>query len=228
MIYRDLPASQRSLPNAYRLGTGDPTKEKVSGQWRRWADTYGWQVRAAAYDQHLDAVRRTAAETVIAEVEAQRVRQIEMSAQATLKEIASLAHSNIADVMTWDEQGNVTMKPLSDLPSHVTAAIAKVKVAHDKQGNPTLEVEMHPKVRPLDLLGQHYSLWDSEKKQQEKAATNTFLELLNAVKSGEFKEAIKQLGFENASVLNPPPGITIELEAALIPPQMEEMEEGDV
>src|SRR4029077_16923878 len=69
LIYRDLPASQRSLPNAYRAGTGDPTKEKVSGQWRRWAETYAWQTRAAAYDQHLDALRRAAAEKTITEVE---------------------------------------------------------------------------------------------------------------------------------------------------------------
>ena len=124
--------------------------------------------------------------------------------------------------MTWDEQGDVTMKPSSALPPHVTGAISKFKKSYDKRGNPTIEVEMHPKVRPLDLMGQHYSLWDSEKQQQEKAATNTFLELLNAVKSGQFTNLFPE---HMLSIDHPPPGVVIETEVALIPPQIDKIKE---
>jgi hypothetical protein len=36
---------------------GDPTKAKVSGQWRRWAEKYQWLARVFAYDRYLDEVR---------------------------------------------------------------------------------------------------------------------------------------------------------------------------
>src|ERR1051325_10519812 len=52
-IYRDLPAAQRSLPNAYRIGMADPSKKKISGQWRHWSERYHWTERALAYDRHL-------------------------------------------------------------------------------------------------------------------------------------------------------------------------------
>jgi hypothetical protein len=119
--------------------------------------------------------------------------------------------------MTWDQEGNVKIKPSSELPSHVTAAVSKIASMQTKHGT-TVSVEMHPKVQPLNLLGQHFSLWDSEKKQQEKAATNTFLELLARIKSGKFDDFVEKM---QPSLLNPPPGIVIAREVDLIPPHQD-------
>ncbi len=219
VTYRDMLPAQRSLPVAYRLFMGDPTKAKVSGQWRSWAEKYQWLERVLAYDRYLDAIRRTATETVVAEIEAKRIRQIEISAKAALEETAALAYSNIADVLEWDEEGNVTIKPLKDLPPHVTAAIAKMRVVYDKNGNPNLTLEMHPKVRPLDLLGQHFALWEGE--QEGKTRNSAFLDLLQMIRSGALDEVVEKL---NPSLRNPPPGIVIETAVPLIPPQIHKEE----
>jgi hypothetical protein len=93
--------------------------------------------------------------------------------------------------MTWDQEGNVKIKPSSELPSHVTAAVSKITSMQTKHGT-TVSVEMHPKVQPLNLLGKHFSLWDSEKKQQERAATNVFLDYC-AMKAGKLNDMVAQM-----------------------------------
>src|SRR5712671_511852 len=71
-LYRDLGPT-RSLDASYRHYKG---KEQATapGTWRQWCSHFAWPRRATAYDDHLDGIRRAAAEKTIAKVEAQRVR----------------------------------------------------------------------------------------------------------------------------------------------------------
>jgi hypothetical protein len=80
-----MPSAQRSLPVAYRLFMGDPTKAKVSGQWRRWAEKYQWLARVFAYDRYLDEVRVRVAAAETKRLAKQHVRQIEISAERRLR-----------------------------------------------------------------------------------------------------------------------------------------------
>lgn len=109
----------------------------------------------------------------------------------------------------------MTLKPSDEIPAHVAAAIQKIQVTHDKNGNPNVTVEMHPKVRALDLLGQHFALWESEKEQQKRQSTNAFLDLLNYIKSPEFAEIAKNS--PPVSLFNPPEGVVIEVKGKKIP-----------
>src|SRR5215831_116166 len=182
LFYRERPAP-RTVVDAYREWSKDPAKKKASGRWAKWCAEHKWVARATAYDLHIDSLRRAAQEKAVTEIHQQRQRELELSNLAVLKETTALAQSSIKDVVEWDETGKITrVVPSKDLPDHVAAAISKISVVHDKQSNPNLTVEMHPKVRPLDLLGQHLSLWEAEKKQAQRAATNAFLEYLNFVK----------------------------------------------
>src|ERR1043166_3761736 len=99
-IYRGTMAP-RQLAIAYRLWKKDP-KARTSGTWQKWALDFNWYERAGAYDKRLDAVRRDVTEKVVAEIQEQHVRQIEISALNTLKENAAIAHSRITDVMSWE------------------------------------------------------------------------------------------------------------------------------
>ncbi len=65
----------------------------------------------------------------------------------------------------------------------MAAAIVKIKTTYDKEGRPRVEVKLHPNVCPLDLLAQHFRLWEKAKEQSQRAATNAFLELLNLITS---------------------------------------------
>jgi hypothetical protein len=63
----------------------DATKQKASGQWRKWSKLYQWIERATAYDGYLDEVRVRAAAAETKRLAKQHVRQIEISAERRLK-----------------------------------------------------------------------------------------------------------------------------------------------
>lgn len=73
------------------------------------------------------------------------------------QELAILASSDITQVMSWDEQGRVSLKDAADVPAHVRRGIKKVKVTPTRMGN-AIEVEMHDKVSALRMLAKHHGL----------------------------------------------------------------------
>jgi hypothetical protein len=73
------------------------------------------------------------------------------------QELATIAASDITEVMSWDEQGRVTLKDAKDVPLHTRKAIKKVKVTPTRMGN-SIEVEMHDKVSALRMLAKHHGL----------------------------------------------------------------------
>lgn len=77
--------------------------------------------------------------------------------EAVKHELATIAASDITEVMSWDEQGRVTLKDAKDVPLSTRRAIKKVKVTPTRMGN-AIEVEMHDKVSALRMLSQHHGL----------------------------------------------------------------------
>src|SRR5690242_6023380 len=147
LIFREMQLP-RSATGAYRIYRKDPSIKLLPGNWQEWSRKWKWGERATAFDKRLDQVRTSVAEKVIEEMTERRYREIEISALNVVKETAALAHVSIKDVMDWDEEGNVTVKSSKEIPDHVAAAIQKIQVTHDKEGNKKVSVEMHPKVRP--------------------------------------------------------------------------------
>ena len=77
--------------------------------------------------------------------------------EAVKQELSTIAASDITQVMSWDEQGRVTLKDAKDVPVHTRKAIKKVKVTPTRMGN-AIEVEMHDKVSALRMLAKHHGL----------------------------------------------------------------------
>ena len=77
--------------------------------------------------------------------------------EAVKQELSTIAASDITQVMSWDEQGRVTLKDAKDVPIHTRKAIKKVKVTPTRMGN-AIEVEMHDKVSALRMLAKHHGL----------------------------------------------------------------------
>ncbi len=81
------------------------------------------------------------------------------------QELATIAASDIADVMSWDEQGRVSLRETADIPLHARKAIKKVKVTPTRMGN-AIEVEMHDKVSALRMLAKHHGLLEQEQRRR--------------------------------------------------------------
>jgi len=86
--------------------------------------------------------------------------------EAVTKELTAIAASELTDVLTWDENGIVTLTGTDQLPDRVKKAIKKVKVTPSKAGT-SIEVEMHDKIAPLRLLAKHTGMLDGVQDQNK-------------------------------------------------------------
>ena len=77
-------------------------------------------------------------------------------------ELMRLGSAKITDVIDWDDQGNVNVKPIEEIPDNALTAIKKIKVTPSAKGD-ILKVEMIDKVRVLQLLAKSAGLLDAEK-----------------------------------------------------------------
>jgi hypothetical protein len=77
--------------------------------------------------------------------------------------LIDIARANLTDVITWDDQGNVKVKPSDQIPNSVAAAIKKIRVTKSKDGDPTLELELHDKVSVLRVLAKSAGLLEPPK-----------------------------------------------------------------
>ncbi len=94
-------------------------------------------------------------------------RRLERSAtilenrEAVAYALLCMANTKITDIMTWDEYGNVKVKPAHQIPETALQAIKNIRVKTDKDGNNTLEIELYDKVGVLRLLAKASGLLDN-------------------------------------------------------------------
>jgi hypothetical protein len=83
---------------------------------------------------------------------------IEQNKEGVAQALLDLASAKLTDVIEWDAEGNVKVRPSADIPDNVAAAIKKVRVSRNKDGDPTLELEMHDKISVLRILAKSAGL----------------------------------------------------------------------
>lgn len=98
-------------------------------------------------------------------------RRLERSAtivhnrEAVAYALLCMANTKITDIMTWDDHGNIQVKPSDEIPEHALQAIKSIKVNEraDKEGNitRTLDIELYDKVGVLRLLAKASGLLDA-------------------------------------------------------------------
>jgi len=90
---------------------------------------------------------------------AKKFKRFDITPDAVLQELAALAFSDKADF--YDEEGK--LRSITDLPRHVSAALAGVEVQMtvDDLGHPAVvqKIKLHDKTKPLELLGKVFKLF---------------------------------------------------------------------
>jgi len=79
--------------------------------------------------------------------------------------LIDIARANLTDVIEWNENGEVKVKASDDIPDSVAQAIKKLRVTRSKDGQPTLEIEMHDKVSVLRVLAKSAGLLEPVKEE---------------------------------------------------------------
>jgi hypothetical protein len=101
----------------------------------------------------------------------ERSQTIIHNREAVAYTLLCMANTKITDIMTWDEQGNIQVKPSDEIPEHALQAIKSVKVNEraDKEGNitRTLDIELYDKVGVLRLLAKASGLLDAPQENEK-------------------------------------------------------------
>ena len=78
------------------------------------------------------------------------------------QELINLSTAKISDVMSWDTEGNITVKSSADIPDSVLTAIKKIRIVPTPDGRNAIDIEMIDKVRVLQMLAKSAGLLDAE------------------------------------------------------------------
>ena len=85
------------------------------------------------------------------------------------QELINLSTAKISDVMSWDAEGNITVKPSADIPDSVLTAIKKIRIVPTPDGRNAIDIEMIDKVRVLQTLAKASGLLDQDKTSDKPA-----------------------------------------------------------
>jgi hypothetical protein len=77
--------------------------------------------------------------------------------EAVAYSLLCMANTKITDVMTWDDDGNVTVKASKDIPEHALQSIKSIKINKDGM----IAIEFWDKVQTLRLLAKASGLLDN-------------------------------------------------------------------
>lgn len=117
--------------------------------------------------------------------------------QKIMNELKAISFVDLREA--FNEDG--TLKPISEMPEHITRVIAGIEVVEnkDEEGNftgYTKKVKMIDKMKALELLGKHLHLF------AEKVVHSGHVEVVHKVQDYDLEERLKQLRERRASPQN--------------------------
>lgn len=114
---------------------------------------------------NVQACRLLANDEISAEIQ-RRVRMVsglyDLNADRVIKEIASIAFTNLSDVVEWDEEGRITIKSKAEMSPEALAALSEIESVTSQFGETTetkKSVKMRDKLAALDKLARILGLY---------------------------------------------------------------------
>lgn len=111
----------------------------------------------------------------------ERSKRNEITADRVLQELARIAYSDIVDYITVQDSGTIRINNLERLRPGASKAIKKIKEKRiikqsfdDEDGciiDSTLELDLHDKIKALELLGKHTAAFEPVKGNRNAAAS---------------------------------------------------------
>jgi phage terminase small subunit len=95
----------------------------------------------------------------IAELKKDRIDRLNIKADEVVRKLLILSSSNILDYMTFDTYG-VSLTPSKELTREQAFAINEIQETVNAQGQRTVKFKLADKKGALQLLGQHFGLFD--------------------------------------------------------------------
>ena len=147
---------------------------KLTPKQERFVDEYLVDLNATAAAKRAGYSEKSASRIAIellnkthvsAAIQARRDKlrgKLEITQEAVLQELASIAFANGTDFVTVTGAGLLCVKATSEVPKNKLPAIAGIK--YSQLG---IEIKLHDKVRALELLGKHLGVFASAAAAEE-------------------------------------------------------------
>jgi hypothetical protein len=123
----------------------------------------------------------------------ERSTTLQQNREAVSYSLLCLANTKLTDVMEWDDQGNIKVKPSKDIPEHALQAIKSIKsnTKTDKEGNSytTLDIELWDKVGVLRILAKASGLLDNPEESDKPSVLGINIRAPEIIDHVETKEA---------------------------------------
>jgi phage terminase small subunit len=113
------------------------------------------------------------------------LEQHDVSVSRTLDELHKLAFTNIDDIVTWTGN-NITISNLEDIPPEMRAAVKRVSRVTTPQGT-RLEVEMHDKLKALEMIGKYHAMFTDKMKVDANVNSSGVLRVPEAMSAEEWE-----------------------------------------
>lgn len=135
----------------------------------------------------------------IAELQAKLAIRVEITQDRVLEELVDVGLTNLTDLVSWDEKGDIHFVPSEQLPTPAKRALKKLKVKRTRTfekrkgenveyggwETESLEVEFHDKLKALELAGKHIGMWPSRPLVEVHDERTQILSLLDGVPADE-------------------------------------------
>lgn len=87
-----------------------------------------------------------------------RMLRLGVKQERVLEEVAKVAYTNLSDVATWDAEGNITLKPIDEIPPHALAALNEINQTRGPNGT-TTKLKLEGKLAALNTLMKHLGMF---------------------------------------------------------------------
>ena len=106
----------------------------------------------------------------ISQAQHERTKRTQITQDMVLQELAKVAFSNMRDVASWSDLG-VSLRDSATLDDKTHGAVKKIKDRYTfgEDGEPmtrTVEIELHDKIKALEITGRHLGMWDGSGKDK--------------------------------------------------------------
>ena len=124
---------------------------------------------STAQEQSSQLLARPDIRALIEQAQKDRVDRVQINQDTTVNELKTIAFSDVADFVIVKEGGVIEQRPFNELKKEQTRCVKKIKqtvrTAQSSDGSilhqtATLEIELHDKLKALELLGRHLGIFN--------------------------------------------------------------------
>jgi phage terminase small subunit len=95
----------------------------------------------------------------LSQLTGEKLQQVNIETEDVLKELGTLAFSNMKNLARWNDPEGVVVHSSDDIPDEIAKCISSVEDVLDKEGRKAgVRIKLHDKIKPLEILAKYVNI----------------------------------------------------------------------